>query len=121
VYVILAKSDPQVEKITVTNVTGGVLSNSRVPKGVNTVGDKQFNVVPGTLTTMRKISVGYVEKQIVTVKKGTAATATLDFGKLTKFYSSGLVEITANSLTVSANATPSDSIRSTYLDVIIEE
>lgn len=121
VYVILAKSDPQVEKITVTNVTGGVLSNSRVPKGVNIVGDKQFNVVPGTLTTMRKVSVGYVEKQIVTVKKGTAATATLDFGKLTKFYSSGLVEITANSLTVSANATPSDSIRSTYLDVIIEE
>lgn len=121
VYVILAKSDPQVEKITVTNVTGGVLSNSRVPKGVSTVGDKQFNVVPGTLTTMRKISVGYVEKQIVTVKKGTAATATLDFGKLTKFYSSGLVEITVNSLTVSANATPSDSIRSTYLDVIIEE
>lgn len=121
VYVILAKSDPLVEKITVTNVTGGVLSNSRVPKGVNTVGDKQFNVVPGTLTTMRKISVGYVEKQIVTVKKGTAATATLDFGKLTKFYSSGLVEITTNSLTVSANATPSDSIRSTYLDVIIEE
>lgn len=121
VYVILAKSDPQVEKITVTNVTGGVLSSSRVPKGVNIAGDKQFNVVPGTLTTMRKISVGYVEKQIVTVKKGTAATATLDFGKLTKFYSSGLVEITANSLTVSANATPSDSIRSTYLDVIIEE
>ena len=121
VYVILAKSDPQVEKITVTNVTGGVLSNARVPKGVNTGGDKQFNVVPGTLTTMRKIGIGYVEKQIVTVKKGTAATATLDFGKLTKFYSSGLVEITANSLTVSANATPSDSIRSTYLDVIIEE
>lgn len=121
VYVILAKSDPQVEKITVTNVTGGVLSNSRVPKGANTAADKQFNVVPGALTPMRKISIGYVEKQIVTVKKGTAATATVDFGKLTKFYSSGLVEITANSLTVSANATPSDSIRSTYLDVIIEE
>ena len=121
VYVILAKSDPQVEKINVTNLTGGVLSGSRVPKGVNIDADRKFNVVPGGLIPMRKITDGYVEKQVVTVKKGTAATATLDFGKLTKFYSSGLVEITDNSLTVSANATPSDSIRSTYLDVIVEE
>lgn len=121
VYVILAKSDPQVEKINVTNLTGGVLSVSRVPKGVNIDADRRFNVVPGGLTPMRKIANGYVEKQIVIVKKGTAATATLDFGNLTKFYSSGLVEITDNSLTVSVNATPSDSIRSTYLDVIIEE
>ena len=119
-YLLFCNTAPKTESIKVTNVVGGVLTTVRTPK-VKLNGTYKVNNTTSGVTELSSISGGYVEKQVVTVKKGTTATATLDFGKLTKFYSSGLVEITANSLTVSANATPSDSIRSTYLDVIIEE
>ena len=119
-YLLFSETDRDVESITVTNLNGGTLAEVTTPKSKSSAVTKS-NIVGTGLTDLSNIIGGYVEKHIVTVKKGTEATATLDFGKLTKFYSSGLVEITANSLTVSANATPSDSIRSTYLDVIIEE
>lgn len=119
-YLLFSETDPNLEGITVTNLNGGTLTEVRTPKGkLNAI--VKSNVVGDGLTELSNIAGGYVNRQVVTVKKGTAATATVDFGTLNKFYSSGLVEITANSLTVSANATPSDSIRSTYLDVIIEE
>lgn len=122
VYVIYAEADAPVNKINVTNLTGGVLSEVKTPKhiyGGNTAG--KANLVPGGIHEMWNILDGYVGKQVVTVKAGTAASATLDFGTLQKFYSSGLVEITGTSLTVSANAKATDSVRSTYLDVIIED
>lgn len=119
-YLLFSSTAPKTESIKVTNVVGGVLSVVKAPK-IRVSGTYKVNNAGSGVTEFGGISGGYVEKQVVTVKKGTAATATLDFGTLTNFYSSGLVEITANSLTVSANATPSDSIRSTYLDVIIEE
>lgn len=119
-YLLFSETDPDLESITLTNLNGGTLTEVKTPKSKSNTVTKS-NIVGIGLTNLSNIMGGYVNKQVVTVKKGTAATATLDFGSLTKFYSSGLVEITANSLTVSANATPSDSIRSTYLDVIIEE
>ena len=119
-YLLFSETHPELESITLTNLNGGTLTEVKMPKSKGNIVAKS-NIVGTGLTDLSVISGGYVKKQVVTVKKGTAATATLDFGKLTKFYSSGLVEITANSLTVSADATPSDSIRSTYLDVIIEE
>ena len=119
-YLLLCNTGSIAEKINVTSLTGGTLSVSKAPKSKSFI-TNQLNIVGTGLTDFSVVVNGYVEKQIVTVKKGTAATATLDYGNLTKFYSSGLVEITANSLSVSADATPSDSIRSTYLDVIIEE
>lgn len=119
-YLLFCNTAPRTESIKVTNVVGGVLTTVRTPK-VKLNGTYKVNNATFGVTEFSSISGGYVEKQVVTVKKGTAATASVDFGKFNKFYSSGLVEITANSLTVSANATPSDSIRSTYLDVIIEE
>lgn len=119
-YMLFASTPPKLEKISVTDLVGGSISSARLPK-VQRGTLSKANVVGVGLQDITSIRNGYVEKQIITVNQGTAATATLDFGKLTKFYSSGLVEITANNLTVSANATPSDSIRSTYLDVIIEE
>ena len=119
-YMLFASTPPKLEKISVTDLAGGSISSARLPKVQRDTLSKA-NIVGVGLQDITSIRNGYVEKQIITVNQGTAATATLDFGKLTKFYSSGLVEITANNLTVSANATPSDSIRSTYLDVIIEE
>ena len=119
-YLLFCNTAPRTESIKVTNVVGGVLTTVRTPK-IKLNGTYKVNNTTFGVTEFSSISGGYVEKQVVTVKKGTAATASVDFGKFNKFYSSGLVEITANSLTVSANATPSDSIRSTYLDVIIEE
>lgn len=119
-YLLFSETDPDLESITLTNLNGGTLTEVKTPKSKSNTVTKS-NIVGIGLTDLSNITGGYVNKQVITVKKGTAATATLDFGSLTKFYSSGLVEITANSLTVSADATPSDSIRSTYLDVIIEE
>lgn len=119
-YLLFSATAPKTESIKVTNVVGGVLTTVKTPK-VKLNGTYKVNTTTSGVTELSSISGGYVEKQVVTVKKGTAATASVDFGKFNKFYSSGLVEITANSLTVSADATPSDSIRSTYLDVIIEE
>ena len=119
-YLLFCSTAPRTESIKVTNVVGGVLTTVRTPK-VKLNGTYKVNNTTFGVTEFSSISGGYVEKRVVTVKKGTAATASVDFGKFNKFYSSGLVEITVNSLTVSANATPSDSIRSTYLDVIIEE
>jgi hypothetical protein len=120
VYFIYCKTDATVSKVEVSGVTGGKVSTSVQPK-VQTSSVAKFNVVGTGIKEGRYIVDGYVQKQIITVKQGTAASATVDFGNLPKFYSAGLVEITANSVTVSAKATPSDSIRSTYLDVIIEE
>lgn len=120
VYFIYCKTAAPINKVEVAGVTGGKVSTSVQPK-VQTSSVAKFNVVGTGIKEGRYIADGYVQKQIITVKQGTAASATVDFGNLTKFYSAGLVEITANSVKVSAKATPSDSIRSTYLDVIIEE
>lgn len=123
VYVIYAEAEAPVNKINVTNLTGGVLTEVKIPKQTSssTHAAGKTNLVPGGVHDVWNIRDGYVGKQVVTVKAGTAATATLDFGTLDKFYSSGLVDITATSLTVSANAKATDSVRSTYLDVIIED
>lgn len=120
VYFIYCKTTASVSKAEVSGVTGGKVTTSVQPK-VPSSSNAKFNVVGTGIKEGKYISDGYVQKQIITVKQGTAASATIDFGNLPKFYSTGLVEITANSVTVSAKATPSDSIRSTYLDVIIEE
>lgn len=120
VYFIYCKTAAPINKVEVADVTGGKVSTSVQPK-VQTSSVAKFNVVGTGIKEGRYIADGYVQKQIITVKQGTAASATVDFGNLPKFYSAGLVEITANSVKVSAKATPSDSIRSTYLDVIIEE
>ena len=119
-YFIYCKTEVPVSKIEISGVIGGKVTTSVQPK-VQPSSDAKFNVVGTGIKEGKYIADGYVQKQIITVKQGTAASATIDFGNLPKFYSSGLVEITANSVTVSAKATPSDSIRSTYLDVIIEE
>ena len=120
VYFIYCKTDASVSKVEVSGVTGGKVTTSIQPK-VQLSSVAKFNVVGTGIKEGRFIADGYVQKNIITVNQGTAATATVDFGNLTKFYSAGLVEITANSVKVSAKATPSDSIRSTYLDVIIVE
>ena len=57
----------------------------------------------------------------VKVKKGTAASATIDWSGIQPIKSNGLVTITDNKITVSADATPADSVHSQYLNVIIEE
>lgn len=57
----------------------------------------------------------------VKVKKGTAASAMVDWNGIQPIKSSGLVTITDNAITVSADATPADSVYSQYLNVIIEE
>lgn len=120
IYFIYCKTDAPISKVEVASVTGGKVSTSVQPK-VQPSSTSKFNVVGAGIKESKYIADGYVQKHIITVKQGTAASATVDFGTLPKFYSAGLVEITANSVKVSAKATPSDSIRSTYLDVIIEE
>ena len=80
------------------------------------------NIVTGDQIKLVASREGVTRKAIITVKAGTQASAKLDVpAGLSVVGSSGLVTITRTGVTVSADAKPTDSIRSTYLDVIIEE
>lgn len=80
------------------------------------------NVVTGDQIKLVASREGVTRKAVITVKAGAQASAKLDIpGSLGIVGSSGLVTITHTGVTVSADAKPTDSIRSTYLDVIIEE
>lgn len=57
----------------------------------------------------------------LTVKKGKSASATVAWNGIQPLKTNGLVTITDTSITVSKDATPADSVRSQYLNVIIEE
>lgn len=105
------------------------LTYSRVPminfdKVGNTAGSDNLstNIVTGDIIKLVASREGVIQKTIINVRAGEQASAKLDVpGGLSVVGTSGLVTITRTGVTVSADAKPTDSIRSTYLDVIIEE
>nr|DAX34540.1 MAG TPA: hypothetical protein [Caudoviricetes sp.] len=80
------------------------------------------DILSGKIINLSYSKNGVVKKTVVTVKAGKEAEADISVPEgLGVISTSGLVTITPTKITVSADATPSDSIRSQYLDVIIEE
>lgn len=110
---------------TVSNVTDAVETSAITP----TEGDANIdamletvNVIPRGRGDNLSVSRGTWNKKVVlTVRAGIPASADINWNGVPPAFSSGLVTITENKISVSANAKATDSIRSQYLDVIIEE
>lgn len=128
---VLSFAKPDTPKsIELTDVVGGKVSKeSRVVAGqsqyVNElkVNKIAFQYVPEEGVDASKVVLNPTETlvSVFKVKAGTAASATINWNGLTPLKTSGLVTITDTGVTVSANATSADSVRSQYLDVIIED
>lgn len=110
---------------SVSNVTGAVETSAITPKDTSPAILEMLdtvNVIPKGRGDNLSASRGDWNKKVVlTVRAGTPASADINWGDLPPALSSGLVTITENKISVSANAKATDSIRSQYLDVIIEE
>lgn len=119
-------SDPK--SISLTNVQGGVVSKaSRVVEKTSDYtsiirADKSlYQTIPETPGASFLSNPTETLVSVLKVKAGTAASANINWNGLTPLITSGLVTITDNGVTVSANASSADSVRSQYLDVIIED
>lgn len=119
-----------VKSIQLSDVVNGKVSTaSRVVEGRSQYGELLKNIVntlqviPEDSADKTKIVINPTETlaTVLKVKAGTAASATINWNGLTPLKTSGLVTITDNGVTVSANASSADSVRSQYLDVIIED
>ena len=111
-----------------TDVQGGVVSKvSRVVERTSDYtsiirADKgKYQTVPETPSASFLSNPTETLVSVFKVKAGTAASANINRNGLDILKTSGLVTITDNGVTVSANATSADSVRSQYLDVIIED
>lgn len=118
------------KSIELTDIAGGVVSKeSRVVAGQSQYIDElkanknAFQYVPEVGVDSSKVVINPTETlvSVLKVKAGTAVSATINWNGLTPLKTSGLVTITDSGVTVSANATSADSVRSQYLDVIIED
>lgn len=116
--------------ITTSNVRGGIVKMNKVVKNKGDAVDS-INVIPsnvkgtfGVTDTDKSIrnAAELRDKLVFTVKSGTAAslnyTSTENYAS--QVFSQGKTTITANSITVSADAKPTDSVNSEYIQVIVE-
>lgn len=115
--------------INVTNVHGGTAKINKIVKGLSDSKLDTVNVIPFTVKASfaaryasKESPAELTDKLVFTVKSGTAAS--LNFTS-TDSYASGVLSqgnttITANSITVSADAKPTDSVNSEYIQVIVE-
>lgn len=109
---------------TVTNVTDAVMTNVIT----STESDKRIddmlasvNIIPRGTDKLSVSKATWNKKVVLTVQSGIPASADISWGDLPLALSSGLVTLTSNKIMVDARAKATDSIRSQYLDVIIEE
>lgn len=118
------------KSIKLTDVVGGVVSTeSRVVEGSSQYVDVLrnarafFQYLPEEGVDPSKVVINPTETlvSVLKVKAGTAASANINWNGLTPLKTSGLVTITDTGVTVSANATSADSVKSQYLDVVIED
>ena len=116
------------KSIELTDVQGGVVSKvSRVVERTSDYtsiirADKgKYQTIPETPSASFISNPTETLVSVFKVKAGTAASANINWNGLDILKTSGLVTITDNGVTVSAKATSADSVRSQYLDVIIED
>ena len=126
---VLNFSKPSTPKsIELTDVVGGtVTKESRVVERTSSYtniirGDKgKYQTVPETPDASFLSNPTETLVSVLKVKAGTAASANINWNGLNPLKTSGLVTITDAGVTVSANATSADSVKSQYLDVVIED
>lgn len=109
---------------TVTNVTDAVMTNAITSTESGKRIDDMLasvNIIPSGTDKLSVSKATWNKKVVLTVQAGIPASADISWGDLPPALSSGLVTITSNKIMVDARAKATDSIRSQYLDVIIND
>lgn len=128
-YGLFATKPAKKLTISTTNVVGGTTKINKIVKDERTDKANSVVVIPSVVTPA--FSIGHADaytpaelrdKLIFTVRSGTAAslnyTSTDNYAS--QVFAQGKTTITANSITVSADAKPTDSVNSEYIQVIVE-
>lgn len=133
-YMLSTATTPTTKVITTSNVTGGSVStvDTYVDEKVTSDDDaSRINVIPSSVTVVKnkKINTSVsrseratrVQKLVLRVRAGTAAslnyTSTANYAVT---HSAGKTTITENKITVAADAKPTDSVNTKYIQVIVE-
>lgn len=121
--------------ITTSNVTGGsasIVDNYEYEENTSTDYSSPINVIPSSVTLAKNKIVNAtinrhsratsLQKLVFRVKAGTAASLNYtSTGNYAVTRSAGKTTITDNSITVAADAKPTDSVNTKYIQVIVEE
>lgn len=133
-YTLATATVPTTQTITTSAVVGGkvTLEDTYVREtAVNNDNNARINVIPSTVTvsTTREVRISAartnratrVQKLVFRVKAGTAASLTYtSTNNYAVTHSSGKTTITENNITVAADAKPTDSVNTKYIQVIVE-
>lgn len=133
-YMLSTATTPISKVITTSNVTGGSVSivDTYVDEKVTSDDDaSRINVIPSSVTVVKnkKINTSVsrseratrVQKLVFRVRAGTAAS--LNYTSTNNYavaHSAGKTTITENRITVAADAKPTDSVNTKYIQVIVE-
>lgn len=133
-YMFATAITPATKVITTSAVTGGAVSI--VDTYVREIADSsdyvsKINVIPSSVTVVknkliraevtRRARATRVQKLVFRVKAGTAAS--LNYSSTNNYavtHSSGKTTITENKIMVAADAKPTDSVNTQYIQVIVE-
>lgn len=133
-YMLSTATTPISKVITTSNATGGSVSivDTYVDEKVTSDDDaSRINVIPSSVTVAKnkKINTSVsrseratrVQKLVFRVRAGTAAS--LNYTSTNNYavaHSAGKTTITENRITVAADAKPTDSVNTKYIQVIVE-
>ncbi len=133
-YMLSTATNPISKVITTSNVIGGSTSivDTYVDERVTSADDVSgINVIPSSVTVVknkkinasvsRSESATRVQKLVFRVRAGTAAS--LNYTSTNNYavtHSAGKTTITENKISVAADAKPTDSVNTKYIQVIVE-
>nr|DAU77350.1 MAG TPA: hypothetical protein [Caudoviricetes sp.] len=133
-YMLSTATTPISKVITTSNVTGGSVSivDTYVDERVTSAGDVSgINVIPSSVTVVKNKNINSsvsrseratrVQKLVFRVRAGTAAS--LNYTSTNNYavtHSLGKTTITENKISVAADAKPTDSVNTMYIQVIVE-
>lgn len=133
-YMLSTATTPISKVITTSNVIGGSVSteDTYVDERVTSADDVSgINVIPSSVTVVKNKNINSsvsrseratrVQKLVFRVKAGTAAS--LNYTSTNNYavtHSAGKTTITENRITVAADAKPTDSVNTKYIQVIVE-
>lgn len=133
-YMLSTATTPISKVITTSNVTGGSVSivDTYVDERVTSADDVSgINVIPSSVTVVKNKNINSsvsrseratrVQKLVFRVRAGTAAS--LNYTSTNNYavtHSLGKTTITENKISVAADAKPTDSVNTKYIQVIVE-
>lgn len=133
-YMLSTATTPISKVITTSNATGGSVSivDTYVDEKVTSDDDaSRINVIPSSVTVAKNKKINSsvsrseratrVQKLVFRVRAGTAAS--LNYTSTNNYavaHSAGKTTITENRITVAADAKPTDSVNTNYIQVIVE-